>query len=254
MKTVAILQARVSSSRLPGKVMLPLLGKPMIARQLERIRRATRIHELVLATSSDPGDDAIAELCEREGLPCFRGSLDDVLDRIYRAAAAHSADVAVRLTGDCPLSDPGVIDATIDFYSRGDFDYASNAIEPTFPDGLDVEVVRFAALEQAWRDARSAAEREHVTLFLYRNPGRFRVGCLRNATDLSALRWTVDQPQDFEFVRLVYESLYPGKPEFRMDDVLAFLATHPEAAALNRGINRNEGLARSLQKEAQLKG
>lgn len=254
MKTLAILQARTSSSRLPGKVLKPLLGKPMLARQIERLRRVTRVDELIVATSVHATDDAIAALCQAEGLSCFRGSLDDVLDRFYRAALTRSPQHIVRLTGDCPLTDPAVVDRTIDFYAHGGFDYASNALEPSFPDGLDVEVFRFSCLEAAWREATAPAFREHVTLFIYRHPERFRTGCYRSQTNLAHLRWTVDEPQDYEFVKRVYEALYPRNPQFSMEDVLRFVAEHPEACALNRGIERNEGLARSLSRDARRRG
>jgi spore coat polysaccharide biosynthesis protein SpsF len=253
MKVLAVLQARTTSRRLPQKVLLPLAGKPMLARQIERIRRARYIDELLVATSVDPSDDSLETLCEREAVACFRGSLDDVLDRFYRAAATRSPEHVVRLTGDCPLTDPAVIDQTIELYLQGGFDYASNALEPTFPDGLDVEVFRFACLEAAWRDAKSLAQREHVTLFIYQNPDRFRTGCYRNKTNLAQLRWTVDEPQDYEFVKQVYEALYPANPHFTMHDVLRFSAQHPEASAVNRGIERNEGLARALQREERTK-
>lgn len=253
MKTLAILQARTSSSRFPGKVLKPLLGKPMLARQLERLRRVRRVDELLVATSMDPTDDALQALCESEDVPCFRGSLNDVLDRFYRAATARSPDHVVRLTGDCPLADPAVIDRIIEFYLQGGFDYASNALEPTFPDGLDAEVFRFACLDAAWREAKSPAQREHVTPFIYENPDRFSTGCYRNDTNLAHLRWTVDEPQDYEFVKQVYEALYPASPQFTMHDVLRFVAQHPEVSAVNRGIKRNEGLARALQREERTK-
>lgn len=254
MSTLAILQARTSSSRLPGKVLKPLLGKPMLARQIERLRRVNRVDELIVATSVHASGDALAALCQAEGLSCFRGSLDDVLDRFYRAALTRSPQHIVRLTGDCPLIDPAVVDRTVDVYAGGGFDYASNALEPSFPDGLDVEVFRFSCLEAAWWEATDPAFREHVTLFIYRHPERFRTGCYRSRTNLAHLRWTVDEPEDFEFVTRVYEALYPHKPQFSMEDVLRFVPEHPEACALNRDIERNEGLPRSLSRDGQRRG
>ena len=248
---LTILQARTSSSRLPGKVLLPLLGKPMLARQLERVRRARHIGRLVVATSTDGADDAVERLCREEGVECHRGSLDDVLDRFYQAALPRKPEVVVRLTGDCPLADPAVIDAVIDFFLAGGYDYASNAVEPTFPDGLDVEVFRFECLETAWREARLPSQREHVTLFIHGQPERFRVGSLRRAENLGHLRWTVDEPADFDFVKRVYEALYPLNPGFATADVLALLASHPELAGINTGITRNEGLQRSLERDPQ---
>lgn len=246
---IAILQARVSSSRLPRKVLAPVLGVPMLFRQVERLRRSKTIDRLIVATSVDPGDDEIVGHCAQEGVDCFRGSLDDVLDRVYRAAASHNPEHVVRLTGDCPLTDPGVLDDVVAFYLAGKYDYASNAVEPTFPDGLDVEVSRFACLETAWREAQLASEREHITLFIYRRPERFRIGHYKIAPSLAHLRWTVDEPRDLEFVRRVYEALYPANPAFAMRDVLRYLEEHPEVGGINVGIERNEGLERSLARD-----
>lgn len=250
---LTILQARASSSRLPGKVMLPVLGKPMLARQLERVRRARLIGNLLVATSTDTTDEPIETLCRTEGVNCHRGSLDDVLDRFYQAAAVKNPDLVVRLTGDCPLADPEVIDAVIGFFLAGDYDYASNAVEPTFPDGLDVEVFRFACLKTAWQEARLPSQREHVTLFIHGQPDRFRIGSFRREPNLGHLRWTVDEPADLEFVRRVYETLYPQNPGFGMTEVLDLLSTNPEIGLINTGINRNEGLQKSLERDPQLK-
>lgn len=243
---LAILQARTSSSRLPGKVLKPLLGEPMLARHIERLRRSRHLDPLVVATSAEGGDDALVELCNRLGVRCHRGSLDDVLDRFYQAAKPLQPDHLVRLTGDCPLADPQVIDACIDFHLAGGYDYTSNAIQATFPDGLDVEVFRFACLEDAWREATLASEREHVTSFIYRRPERYRIGHYRQERDLSWLRWTVDRPEDFAVVETIYRALYPADPAFTTADILAYLADHPEVARHNADITRNEGYLKSL--------
>jgi len=244
---LAILQARMSSSRLPGKVLLPLAGAPMLARQIERLRRAETPERLIVATSDQPEDLPIAKLANELGLEAFRGSLNDVLDRFYHAALPHRPDWIVRVTGDCPLADWTVIDACVRFALDGGYDYASNTLEPSWPDGLDVEVARFAALETAWQEARSPVEREHVMPFITRRPERFRLGSLRNDEDLSALRWTVDEPADYRFVAQVYETLYPANPHFGTADILALLAREPRLAEINRGFVRNEGLIRSEQ-------
>jgi len=241
---LAILQARVSSSRLPGKVLRPILGRPMLLHQLDRVRRARSLDALVVATSTDATDDAIEQLCASEGVRTFRGSLNDVLDRFYQAARPHSPRAVARLTGDCPLADPTLIDRVVDLFHSDRFDIAGAA--PTFPDGLDVEVVRFDALEVAWREATLPSDREHVTQFIHRQPERFRIGPLDSDTDLSHLRWTVDEPQDFELVSRIYEALYPRNPAFTTQDVLDLLSERPDLLNLNRGIRRNEGLARSL--------
>ncbi len=240
----------MGSSRLPGKVLLLVAGKPLLQHQIERVRRAKAIDLLVVATSTDAADQPIADLCARLGVPCFRGSLDDVLDRMVQAARPHAPRWFVRLTGDCPLADPGVIDEVVHTCRDADADYASNALHPTFPDGLDVECMRFTSLEEAWRDARKPSEREHVTPFLHQQPQRFRIREVRHEPDLSGLRWTVDEPADFVFVSQVFEHLLPRLPRFGMKDVLQLLAARPELAQINGGIVRNEGYLRSLAAEA----
>lgn len=251
---LGVLQARTSSSRLPSKVMLPVAGAPMLARQIERLQRAKRMDALVLATSDQPEDDCVAELAESAGIGSYRGSLDDVLDRFYRAAAPHAPSHVVRVTGDCPLADWEVIDRAIAFAVDGGYDYASNTLTPTWPDGLDVEVTTFAALETAWREAVRPLEREHVMPFITSRPDRFRLGSLESVRDLSALRWTVDEPRDYEFVCRVYDALYPHNSAFTTADVLALLDAQPELAGLNTGIIRNEGLLKSEQAETESRG
>jgi spore coat polysaccharide biosynthesis protein SpsF len=247
---LAVLQARVSSSRLPGKVLKPILGAPMLARQLERVKRARKIDELIVATSIEASDTEIAALCAATSTLCHRGSLDDVLDRFYTAAKPYQPNHVVRLTGDCPLADWTVIDCVIDFCVDGDFDYASNTLRPTWPDGLDVEVVRFGALEEAWREALLPSEREHVTPFVHRRPERFYLGSFEQETDMSALRWTVDEPEDFAFASKVYEALYPSNAAFTTQDIFALLHARADLRALNADIGRNEGLKKSLAADA----
>jgi spore coat polysaccharide biosynthesis protein SpsF len=232
-RVLAVLQARQSSTRLPGKVLLPVLGEPMLARQIERIRRARRLDGLVVATTDQPEDEAIAALCAGLGVDCFRGALADVLDRFYQAARTRSPEHVVRLTGDCPLSDPALVDAAVALHLAGGFDYSGNAVERSYPDGLDVEVFTFALLERAWREAATPHEREHVTPYMYAGGHGFRLGVLRDTLDRSALRWTVDRPEDYAFVCRVFEALHPGDPAFSAADVHRFLDRHPEVAALN---------------------
>ena len=243
---LAILQARVSSTRLPGKVLLPLLGKPMLVRQIERILRSQRIDKHIVATSAETEDDAIENLCNEINIECFRGSLDDVLDRFYQAAKVYKPEHVVRLTGDCPLTDPQIIDRLIDFHLAGGYDYSSNALEPSYPDGLDAEVMKFNVLEQAWRKATTKTEREHVTFYIYNEPTLFKIGVEKNHVDLSYLRWTVDEPEDFSLVETIYQNLYPLNPSFTQDDILALLHNHPEMITMNTAFFRNEGLKKSL--------
>lgn len=246
---VAVLQARVGSSRLPGKVLADVAGQPMLARQLQRVTRSRRIDKLVIATSIDPSDDSVATLAQSMAVAVYRGSLDDVLDRVYCAAAEWSPTWVVRLTGDCPLSDPELIDFVINEAVAGDVDYATNAAEPTWPDGLDVECMRFVALEEAWHEARLPSEREHVTPFIRKNARRFKTLSLRQDIDQSAMRWTVDEERDLAFVRAVYERLLPELREFTTADVIDLLIREPELSLMNNTISRNEGYARSLLEE-----
>lgn len=248
---LAILQARCSSSRLPGKVLKPILGEPMIARQIERLRRSQRISRLVVATSTEASDDPLANLCGKLGIACFRGSLDDVLDRFYQAAKTFPTEHLLRLTGDCPLAAPEVIDGCIDFHLAGNYDYSSNALRETFPDGLDVEVFRFSCLEDAWKEARLPSEREHVTPFIHRRPERYRIGHYQQAQNLSELRWTVDRAEDFQLIEAIYTALYPAKPAFTTADVLALLERRPELVTLNADLTRNEGYLKSLVTDRQ---
>lgn len=248
---LGILQTRVSSSRLPGKVLKPILGRPMLQLQIERLQAAQGIGRLVVATSNQAEDAPLAALSRHVGIECFRGSLNDVLDRFYQCAAQHRPDIVVRLTGDCPLIDPKVIDVGIEYFRSYDYDYVSNSLTRTYPDGLDVEIFRFTALEQAWREANLPSEREHVTPYIYKNPDKFMVGQFTHATDCSSFRWTVDEPADFDFVRSVYEALYPKKCLFTMDDILSLLKVHPELARINSGFVSNEGYLKSLAEDEQ---
>ena len=239
MKTVAIIQARMGSTRLPGKALVDLANEPMLARVVHRVQRAGSLHEVIVATTVQPADDAIAQFCAMRGWPCARGSQDDVLDRYYQAALASHADVVVRITSDCPLIDPEVIDQVVGALLAGqpDVDYASNVQPPrSFPRGLDTEVIRFDALERAWREDADPAWREHVTPYLYRHPERFRIQGIFNAVDLSHLRWTVDTPEDLEFVRRIYGH-FDGDT-FSWHDVLALLEQHPGWLEINRTVEQ----------------
>jgi spore coat polysaccharide biosynthesis protein SpsF len=251
MNTVAILQARMGSSRLPGKVLKPILGRPMLELQIERLRCCKRIDQLVVATSVNPEDQAITDLCLRVGVNYFLGDPEDVLDRFYQAAKQYNPEHVVRLTGDCPLADPALIDDLVEFYLSHRCDYASNCHEPSLPDGLDTEIFSFSALEQAWKEAELPSHLEHVTPFIRSHPERFKIACYRYHTDLSHLRWVVDEPEDLEFVRRVYEALYPMKPEFGTEDILDLLKRKPELVKLNEGFRRNEGAEKSIEKDKE---
>ena len=243
---VAVVQARMSSTRLPGKVLRDVAGEPMLARVLGRLGAARRIDRVVVATSTDPSDDELAAWCDARGVTCRRGSLHDVLDRYRSAAEAEGADVVVRVTSDCPLLDGGVTDAVIAALRASGADYASNTLSPrSFPRGLDVEAFTAAALDAAWREDDDARGwREHVTPFLYNNPGRFRLERVTDGEDRSAHRWTVDTPEDLELARRVW-SHFEADPNtaggrFTWRDVLAVVEARPEWAALNRHVEQKK--------------
>jgi len=230
---LGILQARMSSTRLPGKVLEPIMGRTLLACQIERVRRSRGIDRLVVATSCNPEDLPIADECRKQNIDVYRGDLYNVLDRFYQAARRYHAEHIMRLTGDCPLIDPQIVDALISFYLEAECDYASNCRPPSYPDGLDAEVFTFAALENAWRESTLPEEKEHVVVHIITHPERFKIANYRYSRDLSRLRWTVDEPEDLEFVRRVYEALYPKKPAFTMDDVLDLLDRRPELIQIN---------------------
>ena len=251
MTTIAVIQARSSSSRLPGKVLLPILGEPMLSRQIARIGRANSLDGLVVATSTAADDDAIESLCGEMNIDCFRGALDDVLDRVDSCAAAFGADQVVRLTGDCPLADPDVIDRVVHTHTETQSDYTSNVHPPTWPDGLDVEIMRRDVLATAAAQARLPSEREHVTPFIVSRGDRFALSNVETDADRSDLRLTVDEPRDFELVQSIYEALLPTIPDFGIDDVLALIDGNPQMLDVNAGIERNEGVQRSLDQDAK---
>lgn len=248
---LAILQARVSSTRLPGKVLKTLQGKPMISHQIDRILKSKKIDKLIIATSTDKSDDSLETIAKNINVDCFRGSLNNVLTRFYDAAFQYQPGHIVRLTGDCPLTDPKIIDQTISFYLAGDYDYVSNSVEATFPDGLDVEIFSFQTLQEAFTEAKFPSQREHVTPFINSQPDRYQLGCFKQSTDLSHLRWTVDEPEDFEFVKEIYRSLFPKNPDFGMHDVLNLIEQNPELPSINNNFTRNEGLQKSLKDDKQ---
>jgi spore coat polysaccharide biosynthesis protein SpsF len=249
---LAIVQARVTSSRLPGKVVRPLLGVPMLLRQIERISQSKQINRLLVATSNDKTDNVIGELCNKHNISCYRGDLYDVLKRFYEAALPYSPDHVVRLTGDCPLIDPEIMDHIIRFHIQGGYDYTSNTIEPSFPDGLDVEVIRFTSLKEALVKAKRPSEREHVTPYIYQHPKDFRIGSYKTERDLSYLRWTVDELEDFYVIEQIFKDLYPNNPKFSTSDILSYLANHSYLKDVNKRYNRNEGYKKSLENDEKL--
>lgn len=248
---MAFIQARTSSTRFPGKVLKPILGKEMLALEVERVRACQTIDRVAIVTSVSPEDQQIVELGKRIGIDVFCGSLENVLDRFYQAALKFRPDHIVRLTGDCPLIDPQVVDKMVRLYLDEKGDYGTNCTPPTYPDGLDAEIFTFQALKQAHDEAVLPSHLEHVTLFIESQPARFRLVNLSHGEDLSGKRWTVDEPEDFEFVKRIFEQLYPSNPQFAMDDVLALLKAKPELEMLNRRFMRNEGLLKSQERDKE---
>ena len=240
LKTLVIIQARMASTRLPGKSLAPILEKPMLYFVLERLKRLSHPVQLIVATSEEDADDPIEVWCNREKISCFRGSEEDVLDRFLKAARRHEGDVIVRITGDCPLIDPKIVDQAIDQFLEHypDYDYVSNTLKRTFPRGLDVEVFKRRALERAHEEAFFTEEREHVTPFIWRHPESFSLGELIYKEDVSDLRLTVDTEEDFLLITKVLESLWPKNPAFSLDDLLTLIHAHPEWESLNAHVKQ----------------
>jgi spore coat polysaccharide biosynthesis protein SpsF len=238
MKIVAIIQARMGSTRLPGKVMMDLFGEPVLVRDVNRLQRSELLDEIAIATTTLSADDQIVSLCKERGWQYFRGDENDVLDRYYQAAWTFNADVIVRITSDCPMIETEIVDRLIrEFLARPDIDYASNTLPPrTFPRGLDTEVMTFEALERAWMEDKDPKLREHVTPYIYRNPNKFKIQSVVNDTDLSFHRWTLDTPEDLAFIRTVYE--YFGNDDFTWTDVVEYLEKHPEVSKINSEIQQ----------------
>jgi len=237
----AIIQARMGSTRLPGKVLKDVGGDTMLARVIQRTQRARFLDKVVVATTIEAADEAIVAECRRLHIPVFRGNEDDVLDRYYQAARTHQIDTIVRITSDCPLVEPEVIDEVVQTFKMHDssLDYAANILSPrTFPRGLDVEVISFEALARTWREDKNPAWREHVTPYIYRNPEKFQVLNVTNETDYSWMRWTVDTPEDLVLVRRIYDHF--GDYQFNWQEVIALLVEYPAWLDINRSLQQKQ--------------
>lgn len=252
MNILCIIQARAGSTRLPRKVLHELEGKSVLEHVINRVKQSKTVTEVIVATTFSWDDIAIVKLCAEQGIRVFCGSEDDVLDRFYQAAKIVKPDHVVRITADCPLMDPAVIDLVIKQHLTCQADYTTNTNPETFPDGEDVEVFTFASLKKAWSDANLLSEREHVTPYIRKNPSLFKLANVKWSTDLSQKRWTLDNPVDFDFIKHIYQGLYKKNPLFSMQDVLDFLAAHPELEDINSGINRNEGYVKSLNNDKSI--
>lgn len=237
MKTIAIIQARMGSARLPGKAIIEIQGKPMLWHVVNRTSRVQRVDDVVVATTTKEADQAIVSLCESEGWLYYRGSEEDVLDRYYRAAVLYGADIIVRITSDCPLIEPEIVDLVIEAFLNEEADYASNTLPPrTYPRGLDAEVFSFAALERAWKEDSDPALREHVTPYLYRHPQEFKLVRVAHEADLSHMRWTVDTREDLSLVSKIYDSF--DKADFTWEEVLEILKKNPDWLEINKNIKQ----------------
>jgi spore coat polysaccharide biosynthesis protein SpsF len=237
---VAIVQARMGATRLPGKPLKQVMNRPLLSYQIERLRRAKSLDNIVIATTTDQQDQKIVALCEQENIPFFRGSPLDVLDRYYQAAKKFKAEVIVRITGDCPIIDPSVVDLAVDFYLKHHpaYDYVSNSLQRTYPRGLDVEVFNFKILEKIVREAQKPEEREHVTPYIYEHPEMFTLGSIVREPNESHHRWTVDTEEDFQLIEKLITSLYPSNPQFTADDVLQLLREHPDWVEINAHVKQ----------------
>lgn len=239
MKTVAIVQGRMASSRLPDKILKDIDGKPMLAWVVDQASKARRIDQVVVATTTDESDDAVEAFCQARGIACYRGSLLDVLDRFYQAARLFHADTVVRFTADCPLLDPQLVDEVLNQFFNSGADFAANRLPPpftrTYPIGLDTEVASFAALERAWNEASAKHDREHVMPYLYEEEGRFKVVRVEYAQNYGWMRWTVDTAADLELIRAVASRLH-GRPNFTWKDVLAIFEREPELTQINSNV------------------
>ena len=251
-----IVQARMASTRLPGKVLKKIFGKTLLEHLISRLKKVKSADKIIVATTTKQRDGKIVKAAKKLGVDFFRGSEEDVLDRTYQAAKIRrlaDGDAIVRVTSDCPIIDPAIVDKVINFYKRNKnkFDYVSNTYPPTFPDGMDTEVFSFKALERAWKNASLLSEREHVTAYIYKHTEIFRIGNVRSTKDNSHLRLTVDEPNDLILVRKIFGALYKKNKYFTLRDILSFLKRNPKSISINQHIKRNEGYLTSLKEDAK---
>ena len=249
-KIIAIIQGRMGSSRLPGKVLADVHGRPMVSWMLERIAASNLLDEIVFATTNSPVDDELVRwLKANSDVAIFRGSENDLVDRYYQCCAEFGGDIVVRITADDPLKDATIIDKAISmFVTDGRYDYVSNCIRPTYPEGLDIEVFSSPALERVWQEATLASDREHLTSYMINNPRRFSLGNFCYERDLSAWRWTVDKPKDLELIRHIL-GRFSHQPCVNFKTIVEYLDHHPELVSLNQGTVRMEGYKKSLMQE-----
>lgn len=235
---VAIIQARMGSTRLPGKILKEVLGKPLLEYQIERVRKSKLIDKIVIATTTDVKEQPLIEVCHKLGLDVYKGSEEDVLSRYYDAATEYKADLIVRITSDCPIIDPIIIDNVVEKYLSGKFDYVSNTLERTFPRGMDVEIFSYKVLKEAYINSKKAFEREHVTSYIYLNPNLFTLGNVKYSSNESEHRWTVDTIEDFVLIEKIIMHL--AEKNFTMEDVLYLLNNNPGWKSINAHIEQKK--------------
>ncbi|MGA2418075.1 MAG: glycosyltransferase family protein [Candidatus Staskawiczbacteria bacterium] len=240
-----IIQARMGSTRLPGKVIRKIEGKTVLGHVIERLKRIEGV-KIILATTVKKEDDVLEKIAKNCKIPVFRGLEDDVLDRYYQAAKSFGIDPIVRITADCPVLDTKVAEKVIDFYLINNFDYVSNIHPVSYPDGLDVEVFSFKVLEKSWKKAKLKSEREHVTSYILKNPRIFKTGNVANNKDYSSFRLTLDEKEDLILIRKIYKELYDKNPFFGMEEILGLFEKKPELVKINQHIGRNDGYFKSL--------
>lgn len=253
MNATAIIQARIGSTRLSNKVLLRLGGKTVLEQVISRVSRACYINDVIVATTVNKENLRIVNLVSKNGISVYCGSEEDVLDRYYQAASLFNLENVVRVTADCPVIDPGIIDKTVSLYFKAGVDYCSNTLVETFPDGQDVEVFSFKALKTAWEKAKLPSEREHVTPYITKHKRTFKLASHVNKPDLGRCRWTLDEKADYDFLKILYKNLYEENPFFGMKEILGFLAEHPEIQEINTGIVRNEGYLKSIREDKKAK-
>ena len=245
MKIACIIQARVGSTRLPNKILLKVSNKEILIHVVERVLRATRIDEVIVATTTSQNDKLVVDLIENfnhEKVSTFSGSEEDVLDRYYQAAKKNSSDVVIRITSDCPLIDWELLDHMVNIFVDGNYDYISNVhTKRTYPRGLDVEVFSFSVLKKMWKSCDKKREREHVTTYVRENPSLFKTMNIQQDIDLSHLRWTVDEDDDLKLVRIIYEELYHN-PNFKTEDILELIKKRPELATMNKHVEQKKNI------------
>lgn len=252
-RVLSIIQARMGSTRLPSKVFLDLAGRPVLAHVIERMRRSRLTSELIVATSIAAEDLAIVGLCAEMGMRVYCGDERDPLERYYQAARLYGADHIVRIKGDCPAVDPAIVDQAIGLHLQTGADYTGNTVVRTYPVGQDVEILSRETLEHVWRNAGLRSEREHITLYVPKHPELLRISHLKQAENLSSRRWTIDYPEDYQLLKRIFGELYPGNPVFGMQEILDFLAGHPELEQINAHIRVDAGVLISLAHDGPAK-